>query len=153
MTITAYRIVKQRYAAAIWSGNGARDFGGRWNSKGVAVVYTAQNRALAAMEQLVHLIKPRILSGFVIASVTFGRKQMEQLDPVALPMGWDDPVAPPELQRLGDAWIARGRQPVLAVPSAVIRGELNYLLNPNHPDFAGLPRTAPEPFGYDYRLA
>jgi hypothetical protein len=53
MIVTAYRITKARFAASIWSGNGARDHGGRWNSKGVSVVYTAQNRSLAALEQLV----------------------------------------------------------------------------------------------------
>ncbi len=137
MTITAYRIIRKQYASAIWSGAGARDYGGRWNSKGITVVYTAENRSLAALEQMVHLIKPRVLSGFVIASIVFDKTDMQRLNPTVLPSGWDAPVALPALKHYGDKWIADGRYPVLAVPSAVIRGEWNYLFNPAHTKFNG----------------
>src|SRR5205085_79270 len=132
---------------------GAREFGGRWNSKGVAVVYAAENRSLAAMEQLVHLVKPRVLRGYVIATITFDDSQVRRVDPARLPRRWDASVAPRALRRYGDEWAAAGNYPVLAVPSAVIRGEWNYLLNPVHPDFAGLRKSKPVPFLYDARLA
>jgi len=150
--VTAYRITKSDYVTSIWSGIGARDYGGRWNSKGVAVVYTAENRSLAAMEQLVHLIKPRVLKGYVVASVEFDDARSQRVALSALPVGWDDPVAPPELRRYGDEWVAAGSYPVLAVPSVIIPGEWNYLLNPAHSEFAGLAKSAPEPFVYDNRL-
>ena len=153
MLITAYRITKRRYAASIWSGAGARDHGGRWNSRGVAVVYTAESRALAAMEQLVHLVKPRILVGYVVASIAFDDRLLQRVDPAALPRGWDAPVAPPALRRYGDAWVAAGRSPVLAVPSAIIPGEWNYLFNPQHPQFPVMTKSKPERFVYDRRLA
>lgn len=146
MIITAYRISKAAFAASIWTGIGARDYGGRWNSKGLAVVYTAENRSLAAMEQLVQLIKPRVLKGYVIASVAFDDVQVLRLGPAALPAGWDDPVAPPQLKRYGDEWVATGSHVVLAVPSVIIPGEWNYLLNPAHPEFPALTKSAPEPF-------
>lgn len=152
MTITAYRIAKQEYAAAIWSGVGARDYGGRWNSKAIAVVYTAQSRSLAALEQLVHLIKPRVLGGYVVASITFEDSQVQRLEMSGLSPGWDDPVAPATLKACGDVWVAAAKYPVLAVPSAVIRGEWNYLINPVHPGFHRLPKSRPEPFVYDIRL-
>ena len=152
MSITSYRISKAAYAANIWSGIGARDYGGRWNSKGIAVVYTAENRSLAAMEQLVHLVKPRVLKGYVIASVSFEDAQVRRLDVATLPPHWDDPVAPVALKKFGDDWVAAGTPPVLAVPSAVVRGEWNFLINPAHPDFPALPKSPPEPFVYDDRL-
>ena len=152
MTLVAYRISKAAYAATIWSGIGARDFGGRWNSRGVTVVYTAENRSLAAVEQLVHMVKPRVLRGYVMASITFDDARVQRVDPATLPATWKDPVAPPELKRFGDEWAAAGDYPVLAVPSAVILGESNYLFNPAHPEFDGFAKSNPEPFIYDVRL-
>lgn len=152
MTVTTYRICREQHAATIWSGAGSRDFGGRWSSKGVAVVYTAENRSLAALEQLVHLIKPRVLNNYVIASISFDLVRVQRLDPAALPAGWDAPVAPPALRKYGDDWIAAGDYPVLAVPSAIVLQEWNYLLNPAHKEFDSLAKSAPEPFLYDSRL-
>lgn len=152
MTINAYRITKKAYASSIWSGIGAKITGGRWNSRGIAVIYAAESRALAAMEQLVHLIKPRLLSGYVIASITFDASLVQRISVASLPRGWSNPVAPSSLKRIGDRWIAAGKFPVLAVPSAVIRGEWNYLINPAHPKFHKLQKTRPVPFKYDQRL-
>ena len=58
----------------------------------------------------------------------------------------------PELKGFGDEWMAAGQYPVLAVPSAVILGEWNYLFNPTHPEFEGFAKFGPEPFLYDDRL-
>jgi RES domain-containing protein len=101
---TAYRISKKAFAATLWSGIGTREFGGRWNSKGIAVVYTSESRALAAMEQLVHLVKPRILRGYVVASITFHDVDVQRVDPRVLPSDWDNPVASPALKAFGDDW-------------------------------------------------
>ena len=122
MKITAYRICRSEHVATIWTGVGARDYGGRWNSKGVAVVYASQSRALAAMEQLVHLIQPRVLDGFVVASIAFEEGQVQVIDRVSLPAGWRHPVAPAALRVLGDDWATTARYAVLAVPSAVVEG-------------------------------
>jgi RES domain-containing protein len=150
--VTAYRITRKAYAAAIWSGMGAREYGGRWTPKGLAVVYTAGNRSLAAIEQLVHLVSPRILNGFVIASITFDDANVQRVDPQKLPRGWNHPVAPPGVRRLGEAWFKSGKYAVLAVPSAVIPGEWNFLFNSAHRRFADFERQTPEPFVYDRRL-
>jgi RES domain-containing protein len=152
LTVTAYRIVKEKYRTSIWSGIGARDNPGRWNSLGIAVIYAAENRSLAALEQLVHLVKPRILNAYLIASIRFSDTQIRRVTERDLPKGWDKPVAPPELKRFGDELVARGAQPVLAVPSAVIRGEWNYLINPAHPDFKAMAKSTPKRFSFDNRL-
>jgi RES domain-containing protein len=150
--VRAYRICKRKYAETMWSGIGARDYGGRWNSKGVAVVYTAENRSLAALEQLIHLVKPRVLRGYVLSTITFDEDRVERIEVNGLPVGWDDPVTPPVLRAYGDKWVAAGKFPVLAVPSASTRGEWNFLINPAHPEFDGLAKSDPEEFVYDDRL-
>ena len=152
MIITAYRIAKKQYARAMWSGIGAREYGGRWNSKGVAVVYTAQSKSLAALEQLVHLVKPRILNGFVVSSITFDERRTSRIEPNELLAGWDKPVAPASLRKIGDDWVAAGRYPILMVPSAIVPGEWNYLFNPAHAEFVKMVKSPPRPFAYDRRL-
>lgn len=56
----AWRIVKEKHAATAFSGEGARLYGGRWNSVGTSLVYTSGTKALAALESLVHLNPPVI---------------------------------------------------------------------------------------------
>lgn len=152
MTLTTYRISAARYASIMWTGTGSRTFGGRWNSPGSAVVYTAENRSLAAIEQLVHLIPPRVLTSYVISSITFDASHVHPIDLKKLPPNWADPVPPPQLKTLGDAWITAATHAVLKVPSAVMPGEFNYLLNPAHPAFPTFKTTPPEAFQYDERL-
>ena len=153
MTVQGWRLSDARYAATIWSGIGARTYGGRWNSPGVAVVYTSASRSLAALEQLVHLIPPRVLTGYVLASIIVEDWQIERVDPPSLPVGWDAPVAGSATAVAGDAWVAAGRTLALAVPSVVMPGESNCLINPAHADFASAAKTAPVPFAHDPRLA
>ena len=50
-----WRICRDIHAASAFSGEGARLFGGRWNSQGVRVVYASPSLALAAIETFVHL--------------------------------------------------------------------------------------------------
>ena len=66
----------------------------------------------------------------------FPEKIVERIDPASLPRDWRDISARAELQQLGSAWERKRTSAVLAVPSAVVPAESNYLLNPNHPDFA-----------------
>ncbi len=152
MSLTVYRITRSEFSGTIFSGDGARKYGGRWSSQGVPVIYASQSRALAAMEQLVHLIQPRILSGYVVASITFREQQLNRIDLKNLPTNWSNPVAPAALKQFRDNWSAAGKYPVLAVPSAVIAGEWNFLINPSHPEFEAMAKSAPEPFVYDERL-
>ena len=149
---TAFRIARAEFADSIWSGAGASKTGGRWNSRGVPVVYTAESRSLAALEQLVHLIAPRVLKGFVVAQITFDDRHVQKLDPSNLPPGWDHPRAPLAVRSLGDHWAAAQTHAVLAVPSAVISGEWNYLFNPAHPGYAGMKKSVATPFLFDDRL-
>ena len=148
--IRSWRIVKARHAANAFDGEGARLLGGRWNSPGRRVVYTAENAALAALEMLVHLGRMTILPAYVVIRCDFDEKLVTEVG--KLPADWRKYPAPPALPAIGDAWLASGKSAVLRVPSAIVPGENNYLLNPAHPKFARIAIGAPERFELDTRL-
>jgi RES domain-containing protein len=52
---SAWRIVRAARAKSAFTGEGARIYGGRWNSRGTAIVYVSEHESLAALELLVHL--------------------------------------------------------------------------------------------------
>lgn len=150
--VKAWRIFKPQHAADAFTGAGARLFGGRWNSTGVAIVYTAGSRSLAALEMLVHLQSRELLERYVVCEVSFDRRWVRRAVLRGLPRDWRERPPSPKAQHIGDAWVRSGRSAVLEVPSAVIAGEWNYLLNPNHADFAKIRIARPRRFGFDARL-
>lgn len=145
-------MVKQQHAATAFSGEGAAKYGGRWNSSGVPLVYTSGSQALAILELRVHLNPPMPLR-YVLFPVQFDESLMERLSPASLPWDWTDHPPAPSTQRLGNAWAVSERSAVLEVPSVLVPGEPNYLLNPVHPDFQRIRIGTPEPFTLDPRLA
>jgi RES domain-containing protein len=152
LIVSAWRIVQERHAAQAFNGEGARLFGGRWNSPGVAVVYAAGSRALAALELLVHLDSPLILKTFVLCRVEFDERLARTLEPGEIPKNWRADPVPRSTQATGDAWIKGAESAVLRVPSVIVPEEWNYLLNPKHPDFSKIQVGQPSPFDFDPRL-
>lgn len=150
--ISAWRIIKQKHAKAAFTGEGARLYGGRWNSAGRPVVYTAESRALALAEILVHLESAQTLLNYILFHVEINESYIADLDPNALPKNWRREPAPKRLQAIGDDWLTSGESAVLRVPSAIVRGEFNYLLNLLHRDFSKLDIHGPEKFPIDRRL-
>ena len=149
---TGWRIVKSRYASTAFDGEGARLYGGRWNSPGTRMVYTSSTISLAVLEVLVHLQEASILSSYSLISASFNDVFVEHVDRSTLPDGWRTYPAPSELQRIGDEWVRSRSSAVLEVPSVIVERESNYLLNPTHPDFSSLVIGEPEPFTFDERL-
>jgi RES domain-containing protein len=149
--LQAWRIVKGKHAATAFSGEGAAKTGGRWNSRGVAIVYTSSTKALAVLESLVHL-NPPIFFKYVAFRIEFDASIVERLPVDTLPKQWAVAPAPPSSQGIGDLWVKEGRSAVLAVPSAILSDEPNYLLNPGHPDFRKIEIGSAEPFTFDPRL-
>lgn len=141
--------MRQRHVRSAFSGEGARLFGGRWNYPGTALVYLAESRALAALEMLVHLDGADLLGGYVTIGVQFDDSLVESLAP--------DRIGPDltgnAIRDLGEEWVASRRTPVLRVPSVIIPGEFNFLVNPRHPRSADLVIGPPEPFRFDQRLS
>jgi RES domain-containing protein len=149
---TGWRIVKTRLAARAFDGEGARRYGGRWNSPGTRVVYTSQSASLAVLELLVHLQASAPLGSYALRSARFDDRLVSAVDRSSLPSHWRTFPASPALQRIGDAWIAAGTSLVLEVPSAIVEGESNYLINPTHPDLRRLRIGPPVRFRLDPRL-
>ena len=149
--LEAWRMVKEKHIATAFSGEGAARTGGRWNSRGVAVVYTSATRSLAALETLVHL-NPLVMFNYRIIRVEFDDGWVERLTLAALSSDWNMEPPPLSTRQLGDDWARSSRSAILAVPSVIIPDETNYVLNPAHPDFKKIAIDEPAPFTFDPRL-
>jgi RES domain-containing protein len=150
--LSCWRIVQERYSQEVFSGEGARLYGGRWNSAGYAAVYAAGSRALAVLEMLVHLDGPQLLNSYLLYEATFSELLVTELPVGDLPRDWRDDPAPRSAQKIGDEWIRGGASAVLRVPSVLIPQEHNYLLNPLHAEFGKIRISGPERFAFDSRL-
>jgi RES domain-containing protein len=150
--ITAWRIVSANYKDKAFAGDGARIHGGRWNSKGVAVVYTADSLALASIEMIVNLPAPKLLQKYVRISAQTSLNLVSELSGADLPEDWNSRPISPSTRAIGDRWIKEQRSAVLRVPSIVVPDEYNYLLNPTHPDFARIKIGKPTIYYFDPRL-
>ncbi len=135
-----------------FSGEGARLYGGRWNSPGLAVVYLSEHQSLAALEIMVHQqpLTPR--GQYLAYFVTWDETQMERVPLKNLPANWRASPPEPANMSLGDEWVKSRRSLILAVPSAIVPAEVNFLLNPAHPDFRRLRTQKPVEFNFDPRL-
>lgn len=145
-----YRITHAVYAHDL-SGAGARMYGGRWNSIGKAMIYTASSRSLAMLEALVHLPPALIPDDFCI--ITFDAPEDVFEAPTDfLPPNWNAHPEPDILKRTGDFFLKQGEHLLMKVPSAIVKEEFNYLINPMHPNAAKVKVLNVKPFVFDERL-
>lgn len=130
-----WRLTRLRHIDSLLSGEGARRFGGRWNSRGVPVVYAAASLELALLESLVHLDLDLVPQDYWQVCFEVPDADVMLLEP--LPPGWDDPPPYHEAaQAVGDGWAKAGASLALAVPSALLPARRNLLINPRHPGIA-----------------
>lgn len=153
MSESIWRIEKAKYASAAPTGEGARLTGGRWTSPGSPAIYCAAHLSLAILEVLVHAPHPsQRLVARVRMRIRVHRDLVDQVADEQVPADFS-PRTPHDVTRsIGDPWIARGRRPVLSVPSAIVPTERNYILNPKHPDFGRLSWEDREHIALDDRL-
>lgn len=148
-----YRLTKTKYLSTAWTGYGAKEAGGRWNSVGIPMVYVSETASLTMLETLVHLHAAQILEYFTLLRIDVPVDQIQIADMDELPDNWADEDAPPELAEYGDAWCFSKDSIALRVPSALSPVEYNYLLNPELPDFYDIIQKAEViPFRFDSRL-
>jgi RES domain-containing protein len=146
-----WRLARRVYSAL--DGEGARRAGGRWNSPGVPVVYTSSALSLAVLELLAHTdpdLLPNDLYAFEIEVP--GSLTPRLLDVSTLPSNWRQIPNHPACRAIGDDWLKARSHALLGVPSAVIPEELNYLINPAHPDTGRIKVVRSRPFSLDQRL-
>lgn len=147
-----FRIARARFADDL-TGEGARLAGGRWNSIGTAVLYTAETRALAALEYLVHASLRAAPGDLRLLSLQVPNDiKAEEIDRDSLPSDWKTHPPPLVLAAIGTEWLSSNRSLLLRVPSVVVEQEHNVLLNPAHPDFGPVRVSPSEPFTLDGRL-
>jgi len=146
-----FRLSRARYKNEL-SGYGASLDGQRWNSKGTEVVYTAQTRALANSEVAVHISLGILPSDYHIVEIEISDSiQIKILKESQLPYRWDAIPCSHESQIIGDNFVNLNDFAVLKVPSVVVKGEFNFILNPKHIDFKKIKIINTEPFPFDPR--
>lgn len=161
--ITALRIVHNQYAAetikingveipSAFSGYGAKQYGGRWNSKGTPAVYLAASQALAILEVVVHLESESQLNNFSLFEVTFDESLVIALPSEYWPADWKSDPAPASTKAIGDEWVQSGDSLILQLPSTIVSDTPNYLINPYHPDLGKLSISGPIPYPIDPRI-
>ena len=143
MTVLAWRVASALYAEDAFGGEGAARHAGRWNRKGTPVVYAASSKALAILEVLPYFVPETEKAPFLAYPVRFAPSLIERI--VDLPPDWKASRVPRSTQEIGTRWAHECRSAVLAVPSARIEEEWNYILNPRHPDFGRLRIGKPTP--------
>lgn len=146
-----FRLSKNRYAGDL-SGKGAEKAGGRWNSKGVPMVYTCESRALCTLELTVHIPLAVIPDSYSITTLEFPDIFIEVFDKTNLPMDWKSIPHGHSTQETGDRFIEGCKTAVLKVPSAIVPDEYNYLINPVHPEANKIKIVSVEEFAFDERL-
>jgi RES domain-containing protein len=147
-----FRIAKKEHIRDL-SGIGARLYGGRWNHKGVSVIYTSETRALSTLEYLVHVDFTNYPTDLAIASLKVPDGVIPaEIAPSALPTDWRNFPPPETLADIGTQW-ARSRQSLmLRVPSAVVDSEFNILINAAHPDIRLIDIINIDDYSFDPRL-
>ena len=151
--LTAWRLVHKRKVNEAFTGAGSRRYGGRWNHKGIGVVYVSDSLALAALEIMVHASSYQALRDYVSMKVLFPKALVIDLNDIdRLPKDWRADPPPIRLKEIGKKWYFDQTSAVLKVPSAIIPTEFNYVLNPRHPDFKKIAINQATPFKFDQRL-
>jgi RES domain-containing protein len=133
-------------------GTGARQAGGRWNRPGTRVIYAGCTVAITALERFVHLAGV-VPPDLVLVRVELpDRHSSERPAVTALPVDWDRVPPAPASMDFGTSWARARRSLVLYVPSIIVREEENAVINPAHPEFAGVRMTIARAFSYDPRM-
>jgi RES domain-containing protein len=148
--VYAWRLTARVHIGTALSGEGARLYGGRWNSRGTPVAYLASSRPLAVLEVLAQLTSAAGLARYALLPVAFDSDHVAELP--SLPSDWRAMPSPRSTAQVGNAWAAAQTSLVLRVPSVVLPDEDNYLLNPQHPAFAAIETGEARDLDIDPRL-
>jgi RES domain-containing protein len=147
-----YRIAHQKYARDL-TGTGAKLAGGRWNSPGNRMLYTAGSISLAILEVAVHLSLEKVPKGFKIIVLEIPDEYAHKsIDRRKLPINWSLSIHAPFTQNIGDVFLEKNEFLTLQVPSAIVPEEYNYLINPLHPAFSLVKILDIRDMNFDSRL-
>ncbi|MBS1647649.1 MAG: RES family NAD+ phosphorylase [Bacteroidetes bacterium] len=135
------------------SASGASIKGARWNSIGIELLYTAGNRSLAMAEVAVHLTLATLPIDYMMAVIYIPDDiAIQEVDISKLPPNWRNFPHTASTQKWGDDFVKKSKYCVLKIPSAVTKGDYNYLINPKHKDFAKIKVLETDKFPFDNRI-
>lgn len=147
-----YRLSKSKFSYDL-SGKGAELAGGRWNSRCKALLYTGQSRALCTAEIAVHTPLGNIPMDYEIVEITIPDSVIvKEIEISDLPFDWKSIPHSHSTQEIGDAFILENEFLVFKVPSVVVQGDFNFLINPAHRRFREVEIASVNPFEFDVRL-
>lgn len=157
MSQVVWRIATEtlNYSADDLTGTGAKVTGGRWNRPGTALLYCAENIALASLETFVHfnastLPLNRYLVRIDIPDDVWNAAVV--LTATSAPVGWDAiPTSKVSLDA-GDAWAASAVSALILVPSVIVPEEHNVLINPIHAHAKTITASKVRKWQYDARM-
>ena len=146
-----FRISKEEFSKSLSSSGSAN----RWNLKGQYVLYTGSSRSLSSLELVVHrgAIKPSFVYKVMVISIADEDYLVRQIKIKDLPDNWRSIAAYSDLQKIGSDWYNKQESLILKIPSAIIPLEHNYIINTEHPEFAGkVSLVRSEDYFWDSRL-
>jgi RES domain-containing protein len=146
-----WRIFPGRFRDSAFTGVGGLYAARRWNHLGTEMVYTSTSRALAALEFFVNLDPIEAPNDLLLAEATVPDVGVEEIKLDVLPRNWRG-LDNERCRDLGSEWARSLRSVALRVPSAVVDGDWNVLLNPKHPEFRKVKIGAAKPFRFDERM-
>jgi RES domain-containing protein len=147
-----WRIVLASETSSAFSGEGAWRYGGRWNSRGVRVIYVSEHQSTAALEVFVHNRPLFPIEKYKAFRLEWPDSLTESVPARKLPLNWRVHPPPMETREIGDRWVQERRSAVLALPSAISPDDKNFLLNPEHPDFKRIRIASAVDYDFDSRL-
>ena len=143
-----YRITLKKYANKLIASGQPN----RWNSRNVDMIYTSSTIALATLENVVHRSGEGLNELFSLMTIQIPSRRISHIRIKILPDNWKMREGRSATRSIGDDWIHRNSSLLLKIPSAIVAGESNILINPNHPDFRRVKVKKVEPFSFDPRI-
>lgn len=147
-----FRLARTIYSYDL-SGVGAEMTGGRWNFKGTRMLYTAESRALCTAEIAVHTPIGIIPKDYTLITIELPGDVDHQIITIdTLSEDWRKFPHSQSTQEIGNKFIKENKYLFIKVPSAVVQGDYNILINPGHAHFEFVKILQIEKFDFDERL-
>lgn len=132
-------------------GEGARMYGGRWNTKGLPVLYATEHISLAVLEVLVNKsTKELYQSSFHLLKIEIEESEVHYITISDLKKNWTDDIE--YTRAIGNRFLNDPEVWILKVPSSVINEEYNFMINPYHENFKKLVIIENKLYNFNYRL-
>jgi RES domain-containing protein len=144
-----YRITKEEYSTTLK----ASGYAARWNYKGSFVIYTAESRSLACLENLVHRSGEGDNNLYKVMLIQIPDSlEITVIEEKKLTVDWQKIENYSYCRNIASDWLSEGKTAILKVTSVLVKNEFNFILNTNHPHFKKIKLSETEDFIFDSRF-